>query len=184
MDGCAVAACAQEAENATASRREPNLMDTGFTYMYYPAPANFTNAAITGGPVTGGTLVEMTGAGIELPDARGIFCQFGGAGVVSASYDGEEAVRCIAPAIAAAGWVAVHVISNDAVYASSVAYEYLGPVGVSLGLGQLLDGERHVGVPEEEVVGSDAVGTHVGALLALANEQVVPAHEEPVHGSA
>ena len=29
-----VRVCVQAAENATASRKEPNLMDTGFTYMY------------------------------------------------------------------------------------------------------------------------------------------------------
>ena len=50
---------AQEAENATAKRQEPNLMDTGFTYMYYPAPSNFSNAAITGGPIYGGTSVVI-----------------------------------------------------------------------------------------------------------------------------
>ena len=51
------------AENATASRQEPNMMDTGFTYMYYPTPANFTNAAITGGPLHGGTSVVIEGSG-------------------------------------------------------------------------------------------------------------------------
>jgi hypothetical protein len=53
----------QEAVNASASRREPNLMDTGFTYMYYPPPANFTNTAITGGPIHGGTSVVIEGSG-------------------------------------------------------------------------------------------------------------------------
>ena len=38
-------------------------MDTGFTYMYYPAPSNFTNAAITGGPIHGGTSVVIEGSG-------------------------------------------------------------------------------------------------------------------------
>ena len=38
-------------------------MDTGFTYMYYPAPSNFTNAAITGGPIYGGTSVVIEGSG-------------------------------------------------------------------------------------------------------------------------
>ena len=56
---------------------------------------------------------------------------FAGAGVVSASYDGEEAVRCITPAVESPGWLAVHVISNDAVYASSVSFEFLWPVAVS-----------------------------------------------------
>jgi len=63
---CSSGVCAsgaQAAENATASRREPNLMDTGFTYMYYPAPSNFTNAAITGGPIHGGTSVVIDGSG-------------------------------------------------------------------------------------------------------------------------
>lgn len=45
------------------SRVEPNLMDTGFTFMYYPAPSNFSNAAITGGPVVGGTSVVIDGTG-------------------------------------------------------------------------------------------------------------------------
>ena len=38
-------------------------MDTGFTYMYYPAPSNFTNAAITGGPIHGGSSVVIEGSG-------------------------------------------------------------------------------------------------------------------------
>lgn len=32
-------------------------------YRYYPAPANFTNAAITGGPIHGGTTVVIEGSG-------------------------------------------------------------------------------------------------------------------------
>ena len=38
-------------------------MDTGFTYMYYPSPSNFSNAAITGGPIYGGTSVIIEGSG-------------------------------------------------------------------------------------------------------------------------
>ena len=39
-------------------------MDTGFTYMYYPSPSNFSNAAITGGPIYGGTSVIIEGSGV------------------------------------------------------------------------------------------------------------------------
>ena len=37
----------------------------------------------TSGPIAGGTLVEVRGAGIALPDARGLFCQFGAADAVT-----------------------------------------------------------------------------------------------------
>ena len=45
------------------SRVEPNLLDTGFTFMYYPPPANITNEFVTGGPLTGGTQVVLDGSG-------------------------------------------------------------------------------------------------------------------------
>eukprot|EP00966_Prymnesium_polylepis_P201456 4667841-Prymnesium_polylepis.1 len=40
-------------------------MDTGFTFMYYPAPQNFTNA-VTGGPIEGGSAVVIQGSGFTL----------------------------------------------------------------------------------------------------------------------
>ena len=48
---------------ARAGRRRPNLLDTGFTFMYYPAPVNFTNEFVTGGPLQGGTAVVIDGSG-------------------------------------------------------------------------------------------------------------------------
>ena len=48
------------------------------------------------GPIDGGTLVEVRGAGIELPDARGLFCQFGAAEPVSATHASRELVLCVA----------------------------------------------------------------------------------------
>ena len=44
-------------------RVEPNLLDTGFTFMYYPPPVNFTNEFVTGGPLQGGTQVVIEGSG-------------------------------------------------------------------------------------------------------------------------
>ena len=75
--------------------------------------------------------MRVLASNMHPPASRGIFCHFVGAGVVSASYDGEEAVRCITPAMHTPGWLAVHAINNDAVYASSVSFEYLGPVAIS-----------------------------------------------------
>ena len=68
--------------------------------------------------------VRVLGTNLHPPGVRGIFCKFVGSDVVSASYDGEEAVRCITPAVATPGWLAVHLINNDAIYATSVAFEY------------------------------------------------------------
>ena len=84
-----------------------------------------------GGPTLGGTEVRVLGANLHPPGVRGLFCQFAGAEVVQASYDGEEAVRCVTPPAAAAGWLAVHVINNDAIYATSVAFEYYEGLAVS-----------------------------------------------------
>ena len=43
------------------------------------------------GPIGGGTVVEVRGAHIALPDSRGLFCQFGGAEAVftSSALDGK-----------------------------------------------------------------------------------------------
>ena len=78
------------------------------------------------GPVAGGTLVEVRGAGIELPDARGLFCQFGSSDPVSATHASRELVLCVvAPSEGGAvGAVPVRVLNNDAVYGSVVAYTY------------------------------------------------------------
>lgn len=52
--------------NTTASRLEPNLMDTGATFMYYPAPRNFSNWRVTGGPIHGSSAVVIEGTGFTL----------------------------------------------------------------------------------------------------------------------
>ena len=49
--------------NATSPWIEPNLMDSGFTFMYYPPPENFSNSFVTGGPLQGGTDVVIEGGG-------------------------------------------------------------------------------------------------------------------------
>jgi hypothetical protein len=49
--------------NASTPWIEPNLMDSGFTFMYYPPPENFTNEFVTGGPLQGGTDVVIEGGG-------------------------------------------------------------------------------------------------------------------------
>ena len=75
------------------------------------------------GPTDGGTLVEVRGAGIEVPDARGLFCQFGSAEPVAATHSSRELVLCVSPAAAGSviGAVPVRVLNNDAVYGSVVA---------------------------------------------------------------
>ncbi|MEC8422204.1 MAG: IPT/TIG domain-containing protein, partial [Myxococcota bacterium] len=82
------------------------------------------------GPVLGGTLVVVRGANFHAPGSRGLFCKFVGADVVAASWEGEEAVRCATPSVSSAGFVAVHLISNDAVYVTSVAFQYQEAVSV------------------------------------------------------
>ena len=54
---------AETPEQAVYQRVEPNLLDTGFTFMYYPPPVNFTNEFVTGGPLQGGTQVVIEGSG-------------------------------------------------------------------------------------------------------------------------
>jgi hypothetical protein len=81
--------------------------------------------------VLGGTAVVVRGANFHVPGSRGLFCKFVGADVVAASYEGEEAVRCATPPAAQAGMVAVHLINNDAVYVTSVAFQYQAAVSVS-----------------------------------------------------
>ena len=90
---------------------EPNLMDTGSTYIYYPAPANFTNAAITGGPVTGGTEVVIEGIGftggylnessIDLADTL-IRCRFTDKPSIVAFRVGSQPDGCEADALTGA----------------------------------------------------------------------------------
>ena len=69
---------------------------------------------------------EVRGAGIEAPDARGLFCQFGSAEPVAATHASRELVLCVAPAShgSVLGAVPVRVLNNDAVYGSVVAFTY------------------------------------------------------------
>ena len=83
------------------------------------------------GPVRGGTAVTLFGGRIHAPGAEGLFCKFAGAPAVGATRDGEETVRCSTPPSLAAGRVAVRLINNDAVYAATVAFEYLPVASVS-----------------------------------------------------
>jgi hypothetical protein len=78
------------------------------------------------GPVQGGTLVELRGSHFELPGSRGLYCQFGGAEVVSATHESHQLVRCESPQSHGAflGPVVVRLINNDAVYTSEVAFTY------------------------------------------------------------
>ena len=78
------------------------------------------------GPTAGGTMVEILGAGIEVPDVRGLFCQFGASDPVSATHTSRERVICVAPPSqgGAVGAVPVRLLNNDAVYGSVVAYTY------------------------------------------------------------
>ena len=78
------------------------------------------------GPVLGGTMVEVRGSSIALPDARGLFCQFGGADAVAATHSSRELVQCVAPPSVEglAGAVAVRLVNNDAVYSVTVAFTY------------------------------------------------------------
>ena len=84
------------------------------------------------GPLAGGTLVELVGAGIELPDVRGLFCQFGAAEPVAATHASRELVLCVVPPSegGAIGAVPVRVLNNDAVYGSVVAFTYRELAGV------------------------------------------------------
>ena len=78
------------------------------------------------GPTAGGTLVEVMGAGIEVPDARGLWCQFGAAEPVAATHASRELVLCVVPPSegGAIGAVPVRLLNNDAVYGSVVAFTY------------------------------------------------------------
>ena len=78
------------------------------------------------GPIAGGTRVEILGSGIEVPDARGLYCQFGAMDPVSATHASRERVICVAPPSEAGviGAVPVRLLNNDAVYGSVVAFTY------------------------------------------------------------
>ena len=93
-----------------------------FEYEVVAAYTVYPNA----GPIAGGTLVEIFGAGIEVPDARGLFCQFGGVDPVAATHASRERVLCVVPPSArgSIGAVPVRLLNNDAVYGSVVAYTY------------------------------------------------------------
>ena len=75
-------------------------------------------------------MVIVRGTNFHAPGSRGLFCKFVGADVVAASFEAEEAVRCLSPAASGAGLVAVHLINNDAVYVTSVAFQYQAAVSV------------------------------------------------------
>ena len=86
------------------------------------------------GPVRGGTTVLVRGA--SLHDAPGggeygAWCSFAGLDVVGASFDGEGTVRCVTPAAERTGAVTLHLVHDDAVLPTSVAFRYHAPMVVS-----------------------------------------------------
>ena len=83
-------------------------LDPDTTAHTLPIPAAFASSNL---------MVEVRGAGIELPDARGLFCQFGATEPVSATHSSRELVLCVAPASTggAPGAVPVRLLNNDAV---------------------------------------------------------------------
>ena len=86
-----------------------------------------------GGPVLGGTSVEVRGAGIAPAGARGLFCQFGTTEAVAATRSSGEVVLCVAPASAGGlpGAVPVRLLGNGAVHGeAAVAYTYRALVEV------------------------------------------------------
>ena len=50
------------------------------------------------GPTLGGTLVEVRGANIEVPDVRGLYCQFGSSEPVSATHASRPASSALSRA--------------------------------------------------------------------------------------
>ena len=69
------------------------------------------------GPVRGGTLVVVRGAGLRGASWRGAadaFCRFGASGAVGASVDGEGVLRCVTPPAARSGIIALQLIVSEA----------------------------------------------------------------------
>ena len=104
----------------TQSEQQYTADGLGFEFEVVAAYSVYPNS----GPVAGGTLVEVAGAGIELPDARGLFCQFGSAEPVAATHTSRELVLCVVPPSegGAIGAVPVRVLNNDAVYGLSLIH--------------------------------------------------------------
>ena len=94
-------------------------------HFEYEAVATYSVYPVSG-PVIGGTLVEVRGSGIALPDARGLFCQFGGADAVAATHASRELVTCVSPPSidSLPGAVPVRLMNNDAVYEVMAAFTY------------------------------------------------------------
>ena len=106
------------------TQNEQQYTGDGVSYEYEHVEAHSIHPNT--GPTLGGTLVEVRGANIEVPDARGLFCEFGAAAAVVATHASRELVRCVAPASVGslAGIVPVRLLNNDAVYTSMVAFTY------------------------------------------------------------
>ena len=106
------------------TQNEQQYTNDGLRFEYESVSAH--SIYPSSGPVSGGTTVEVRGAGIEVPDARGLFCQFGGAEPVAASHASRKLVICVSPPAAegSLGVVPVRLVNNDAVYGSVVAFTY------------------------------------------------------------
>ena len=73
------------------TQNEQQYTSDGLRYEYEVVAAY--SVYPNSGPVSGGTFVQVRGAGIELPDARGLFCQFGAAEPVAASESESQTTK-------------------------------------------------------------------------------------------
>ena len=78
-----------------------------------------------GGPIMGGTHIDLHGHGFREDSSENIKCKFGRLSIVAATYHNPERVSCITPPFAANVEVPLEVAFNEQIYTSDTVIFYV-----------------------------------------------------------
>eukprot|EP00698_Gefionella_okellyi_P014432 TRINITY_DN4005_c0_g1_i5.p1 TRINITY_DN4005_c0_g1~~TRINITY_DN4005_c0_g1_i5.p1 ORF type:complete len:1114 (+),score=261.18 TRINITY_DN4005_c0_g1_i5:484-3825(+) len=108
----------------TSNGQDWTQLSTEFAYYYQPDVSSIHPST---GPVTGSTLVTVTGTNFtsSLNPSSGLYCKFGTVAPVRATIRTAKQLICLSPAAAAVGGVAVDIANNNADFTlSAVQFTY------------------------------------------------------------
>ena len=145
--------------------------DDGVQYEYQEV--SLLGVSPVSGPVKGGTLLLLSGMQLHASESTGLYCMFGWETLVEASFEHTGLVRCTSPDVSTSsskGMVSMHLMSDDVVYTSTVAFFYEADVSVSsiYPVSGLVSGGTLVSVYGENFVDGINAYCKFGSISSLA----------------
>jgi len=129
---CIVPRLSPEVANTTVEVSTNGVDYTSSAFRYYVGPElNVTSVRPSKGPISGGSVVTISGIGFSLPSRQNtmLSCKFGDA-VVSGTYIDSSTIKCLSPA-RQAGLRSLEVANAGQWSVSRTEFEHMAPVKVS-----------------------------------------------------